>query len=144
MMDFGTLNTRPKVVLFVGSNPSNSSETDVAFHGSTKSSQLLTQWCKNLTMMKMHINVLDKKTEGNRPLKSSEISANLPDLQSKLDMIKPDRVVALGKTAARALTLLHIPHYEMPHPSGCNRKLNDPKYVKEKVKGLEHFCSNPS
>jgi|GEM_PF-6223844 len=131
----------PKVVLFVGSNPSNASTCDAAFHGSTKSSKILTGWCEGLPGMKMHINVLDKKTEDNRPLKVGEIKSNLEDLKEKIRWIKPDAIVALGKTATKALELIEANFYEMPHPSGRNRLLNDPAYVAEKIKGLIDYVS---
>lgn len=127
-------------VLFVGSNPSNASTVDAAFHGSTKSSKILTRWTKDIDAIKIYINVLNEKTENNRPLKNSEIKSNLPQLKTNIQAINPDRVVALGKTAAKALTLLHIAHYEMPHPSGRNRKLNDKNYEEQKVKGLTEYC----
>lgn len=131
----------PGVVLFVGSNPSNASTCDAAFHGSTKSSQILTGWCKDLPGMKMHINVLDKKTENNRPLKIGEIKSNLEDLKDKIGWLKPDAIIALGKTATKALELINVNFYEMPHPSGRNRLLNDPNYVAEKVKGLNDYVT---
>lgn len=67
----------------------------------------------------------------------------MPLLKSKIDDIKPLRIVALGKTAEKALTLLGIPHFAMPHPSGRNRQLNDPEYLSKKIKGLQNYC-NPS
>lgn len=130
-----------KVILFVGSNPSRASTTEAAFHGSTKSSKILTAWTENVRGIKMHVNVLNKKTENNRPLKTSEIQLNLDLLKSNIEGISPDHVVALGKTASKALTLLGIKHYEMPHPSGKNRKLNDKKFVAEKIKGLLEYVS---
>lgn len=138
-----TSSTKSKelVILFVGSNPSNSSMTDSAFHGSTKSSQILSGWVAEIKGLKVHVNVLNKKTDNNRPLKTSEIKANLEQLASNVNGIKPDRIVALGKTAAKALTLLHLAFYEMPHPSGRNRKLNDKNYEAQKVKGLVEYCS---
>lgn len=142
-MDSITSRTKSEVILFVGSNPSNASTCDLAFHGSTQSSKILMEWRSHLSAEKLHIfiNVLNKKTEDNRPLKKSEIKANLEQLSDRLESIKPEYVVALGKTASDALTLLGRKHYAMPHPSGRNRKLNDPEYVKEKIKGLVEFCS---
>lgn len=128
-------------ILFVGSNPSQKSVCDAAFHGSTKSSQILTSWCKDITGTKMHINVSNNKTEENRPLKVSEIKESLDPLMAEIVIAEADKIVALGKTAAKALTLLGVDFYEMPHPSGRNRLLNDPKYVEEKIKGLLEFCS---
>lgn len=128
-------------ILFVGSNPSNTSTCDMAFHGSTRSSQILSVWCKDVTGIKMHINVANKKTENNRSLKGNEIRANLERLSEDLKTISAAKVIALGKTAAKALTLLGVDFYEMPHPSGRNRKLNDPKYVEEKIKGLISYVN---
>ena len=146
-MDSTTSNTKfsPIVVLFVGSNPSNASVMDVASHGSTKSSKILTEWLRSIPAdrLPIYINVMNKKTVGNRPLKQSEIKANLELLSQRLETIKPEYVVALGKSASTALTLLGKPHYEMPHPSGRNRKLNDKKFVEGKIKGLTEFVSKP-
>lgn len=132
------------LILFIGSNPSTASDIDAAFHGSTKSSKILTEWTKGLVGTKVHMNVVNQKTENNRPLKASEIRGSLDSLARDISSIEPTRIVALGKTAAKALTLLHLAFYEMPHPSGRNRLLNDPKYVEEKVKGLVQFCNQTS
>ena len=113
----------------------------MAFHGSTKSSQILMSWCKDLVGVKMHINVLNKKTEGNRPLKNGEIKENLERLAKDISSIAPTKIVALGKTATAALTLLGVEFLEMPHPSGCNRLLNDKEFVQQKIKDLTEYCS---
>jgi hypothetical protein len=89
----------------------------------------------------MHVNVCTYKTENNRPLKISEIKVALPKLA--VEIANADKVVALGKTAAKALTLLGVTFYEMPHPSPRNRLLNNSKYVEQKVKGLVSFCNQP-
>ena len=128
----------------MGSNPSNASETDWAFHGSTKSSQILTEWSKDIGGCKIHVNVLNKKTENNRPLKTSEIKENLERLAEDVRCCAPDRIVALGKTAAKALTLLGLEFFEMPHPSGCNRLLNDKEFIAQKIKELTEFCNRVS
>ena len=87
-----------------------------------------------------YLNVTNQKTGNNRPLKISEVRDALANLKRDMNYIGPDRIVALGKTAAKALTLLGVDFYEMPHPSGRNRLLNDPNYVQEKVKGLVSYC----
>lgn len=89
-------------------------------------------------------NVSSIVTPRNRPLKMSEIKAALPRLNKLVNEdVVPDKVIALGKTASKALTLLRIPHYAMPHPSGMNRLLNDPTYVAEKINGLKEFLLKP-
>lgn len=134
-------------VVFIGSNPSLRSNSLVPFHHDTKSMTIIAGWLTRLYDMgcrfESHhfINVSNAPTPGNRPLKTSEIHAELVGLEGRISSITPDRVIALGRTAEKALTLLRIPHFAMPHPSGLNRKLNDPAYVEEKINGLSLYLS---
>jgi uracil-DNA glycosylase len=132
-------------IIFVGSNPSIKSSKTVPFWHDTKSMAILTSWFEE--SIESHnglsiVNVSDLPTENNRPLKISEIKASLVGLQDKLTKSKANKVVALGKTAEKALTLLGVPHYAMPHPSGLNRKLNDKAYVAEKINGLKSYLKS--
>ncbi len=128
-------------VLFIGSNPSTASKTYNPFSESTVSGRILVDWIRKTCPddVSAACNVSDNYTEANRPLKVSEIKANLPRLQAKISASQATYIVALGKTAEKALTLLRIPHYAMPHPSGLNRQLNDQKFVEEKIKGLKEY-----
>lgn len=47
------------------------------------------------------------------------------------------KVIALGSAVSRRLSALGIGHFMLPHPSGLNRKLNDPKFVALEL----FFCS---
>ena len=134
-------------VIFVGSNPAWASTSSKAFDESTKSGRILRGWTSHLhgEFLFRYLNVCDKPTPNNRPLKRSEIKENLPQLTkwieaSKFHSTHEIKLVALGKTAAIALTLLRLDFYEMPHPSGLNRLLNDPTYVADKIKGLQEYC----
>lgn len=138
-------NTQSNVcILFVGSNPSQASICNVAFHGTTRSSKILTKWCTDVKGLKMHINVSNETTAGNRPLRDHEINKALRSLKETIDGIKPDKIVALGKTAAKALSRLRVEFLEMPHPSGRNRKLNDKEYEAQKIKELVEYCNQTS
>src|SRR5271165_5389735 len=134
-------------ILFIGSNPSRRSKSVVPFYEDTGSNKVLTKWCSQLeagTIESLHYwNVTHQPTPGNRPLKTCEIHDALPKLLKSIDEICPDKIVTLGKTAEKALQLLNVEHYPMPHPSGRNRLLNDPKYVEEKINGLKGYL-NPS
>ena len=82
---------------------------------------------------------LNDPTDKNRPLKTSEIHQNLDRLSLLILEKKPTKIVALGNTAVKALTLLRADFYQMPHPSGRNRQLNDKLFVEERIKGLIDF-----
>ena len=125
------------MIVFVGSNPSKrSSVSNSAFDLSTRSGQILASWIRDIDAPMALLNVSDNPTDKNRPLTSSELRSALPSLEDKLRHYENARVVALGKTAAKALNLLGITFYEMPHPSGLNRKLNCKIYVETMLKGL--------
>jgi uracil-DNA glycosylase len=132
-------------ILFVGSNPSNASGTLDAFDALTKSARTVRGWLnifddsERALLFWDFTNVARIKKEGNKPLTAKEIDDNLFELQCSVDAYRPDKIVALGKTAAKALTLLRLPFYEMPHPSGLNRQLNDPEFVARKLKDLKEY-----
>jgi uracil-DNA glycosylase len=133
-----------ETILFIGSNTSNASADNSAFHPSTKSRKILDSWCQDIVGIKAYLNVLDKKTEDNRPLTQEEIKVNISRLAEDIKKINPDKIIALGKTASKAVSLLGLKFLELPHPSGMNRLLNDPQYVEEKIKELVEFCSTSS
>jgi uracil-DNA glycosylase len=94
------------------------------------------------------LNVSNQVTPGNRPLKTSEIKASLDRLERDITLgIRPDYIITLGKTAEKALVMMKLTetgydYYAMPHPSGLNRQLNDPKFIQEKIKGLQNYLKS--
>ena len=125
------------MIVFIGSNPSRrSSVRDAAFDLSTRSGRILASWIKDVRDPIVFLNVSDAITDNTRPLTVAEIKTALPNLRIKLQDLQATRTVALGKTAARALTLLGCNFYEMPHPSGMNRRLNCKTYVSNMLNGL--------
>jgi hypothetical protein len=73
----------------------------------------LSRWAAQIGALEVHMT--------NRTLK------RMPKEVLKL-MKENYKVVALGKSAEKALTKLKVPHYPMPHPSGRNRLLNDAEF----------------
>jgi uracil-DNA glycosylase family 4 len=132
-------------VLLVGSNPSAASKSQNPFCLSTKSGRTLAHWVSICPIYGFisYCNVVSTATQNNRPLTTQEIKDSLSMFKSKIDVILPDKIVALGKTAEKALTLLGYDFYAMPHPSGLNRKLNDKDYIEEKIKGLRDYINKP-
>lgn len=135
-------------ILFIGSNPSSSSQNLVAFCRSTKSGQILNKWVQAAGIENFTTeNVSIYPTPHNKPLTAKDLKFALPSLNARLWQYKEAplnwRFVSLGVTADKALTMLGIEHYVMPHPSGMNRQLNDPEFVAEKIKGLASYA-NPS
>jgi uracil-DNA glycosylase len=128
----------------VGSNPSTSSVDNSAFHKTTRSAKILAHWLSNIKTNIEFTNVCDKKTYNNKTLSTADIRANLTELKLGIMISRPTHIVALGKTAEKALTLLQLNFYAMPHPSGRNRMCNDKNAMKEKIKGLELFVQSPN
>jgi len=103
-------------IAFVASNPSHLGTESPA-------KQNLYRWIKklNLKVGYSFFNVSNSVTPDNRPLKKSEYEL----LRLKEDLRGIRKVVALGATAADALSQLGIACFELPHPSPKNRVLND-------------------
>lgn len=130
-------------VVFLGSNPSCSSPYDDPFSHCKSANKILSEWIPALGLTRDQVyfaNVANYKTPKNRPLKKSEIKAELPRLALQLN---GHVVVALGKAAQEAIALLAASSLLssndlariacMPHPSGLNRQLNDKEWVKQQL-----------
>lgn len=134
-------------LILLGSNPSETSPDASPFHASTRSRVILDAWIDRLNTLGWpleitFLNVSNDKKSGNKPLTPAEIKAAVPALLERIKQYPDHKVVALGKAASLACKLTGVEFYEMPHPSGLNRLLNDPTYVEEKLKGLACFISN--
>lgn len=127
-------------ILIVGSNPSRKSADLTPFHPSTKSRQVLDQWFDGVEGEFTYINVVDQPTVDNKPLKMSDIKLVIPALDHKIKSHKADRIITVGKTATKALSMTEYDFLEAPHPSGLNRKLNDETYVKNMKDTLRRYC----
>lgn len=138
------------VVIFIGSNPSQSAHSDRAFCASTSSGKTLREWVWKLEISTKAVetyNLANKPTPKNRPLKVAEIKASLPALENHIEFKHyyykycNIKLVGVGKTAQKALTLLGYNFFAMPHPSGLNRQLNDPQFIEGKIKELREYLS---
>lgn len=106
-------------VVFVGSNPSHAGSESPA-------KQNFYKWLKVLKIEHaIFINVSNRVTSDNRPLKKSEYELT----RLECDLVGYRKVVALGSTASDALERLRVHHFKLPHPSPKNRALNDKNNV---------------
>lgn len=128
-------------ILFIGSNPSQKAASNEAFTADTASGRILRSWIEGIEGNIVFDNIVPQVTENNRPLHPNEMAQAQASLSERIKEIKPDRIVALGKSAAKVLSKLKLDFFEMPHPSGRNRKLNDKDYVVHQVALLHGFCS---
>lgn len=122
-------------VLIVGSNPSQASPDNSAFHPSTKSRKTIDKWFAGIPADLHFINVSNEKTENNKPLNSHQINP----IRTQLESFKNYKIIAVGKTAENVLKHAQIDHFAMPHPSGRNRKLNDRDYIRNKLAELNKY-----
>lgn len=127
------------MILFIGSNPSVRSVNTHAFDLSTRSGRILASWIRDIDDPVHFLNVSDIPTPNNRPLTKAEIVVALPSLKSRIESVGPVHLVALGKVAAKALTMLGLKFYAMEHPSGMNRKLNDKSFVTQMLAEFKQY-----
>lgn len=131
----------PLTILFIGSNPSQRASSTEAFASDTASGRILRSWIEGIEGNIVFDNIVSRVTKNNRPLHPNEISRASAPLLERINRIRPDRLIALGKSAAQALSKLKLDFLELPHPSGLNRKLNDKDYVAQQVAALKAYCS---
>jgi uracil-DNA glycosylase len=132
-------------VLFVGSNPSAAAASNEPFDLSTRSGKVLKSWIEKVGITSYaQLNVAQYPTENNRPLSKKEIEEAVPQLRKEIMPFYEAgyKIVALGRTAGEAVSKCYrFIHIELPHPSGLNRKLNDPQYVEEELERLRRYTS---
>ena len=121
----------------MGSNPSNASPDCSGFHIATKSRIVVEKWLDGIDCQVTYTNVALHKTENNKPLTVKQIKENIPRL--KEEIMGYDKVIALGNTASKALTLLRANFMAMPHPSGCCRFWNDKEAGERKIEEFKGY-----
>lgn len=124
-------------VIIVGSNPSQRSAETGAFCPSTKSRTTLDSWFKGINVNLDYDNVVDYVTENNRPLRISEIRGAIPELKQRLSSY--NRIITVGKTAAKALEMTGLDHFQAPHPSGLNRFWNDQEAAADMIERIRDY-----
>lgn len=130
------------MILFVASNPSKlNNDPNIAIIGS-KSEQTFNSWAEYLVPSKDYfvINVSDKVTDDNRPLKKTEYDL----LKLSNYAINPTftKIVALGNTAADALDQIGMEYYKLPHPSPRNRFLNNTVQVEAVLEDCKQWLDS--
>jgi hypothetical protein len=123
-------------LLLVGTNPSSSSPDNSAFHPSTKSRKFIDKIFEDQYFNISYINLIDYKTEKNRPISITELRSNLENIKQKFHHIYDTKIITFGKTASEGLTLAGIDHFAMPHPSGLCRFWNDGMASEAKIKEM--------
>jgi len=114
------------MIFFVGDKPSAKNKNpEVPFVG-TQSYKRLLDWIWQLDVSITDVILcntknIDKLGQVDTPGMSTSIEAD-------------DYVIALGKVAEKSLRDKRIPFFPMPHPSPKNFKLNNKKFVKQKLK----------
>lgn len=135
-------------VLFVGSNPSAAAISNEPFDLSTRSGKVLKSWIEKAGITTYaQLNVAQYPTENNRPLSKKEIAEAVSQLRKEIMPFYEAgyKIVALGRTAGEAVSKCYsFIHIELPHPSGRNRKLNDPQYVEEEIERLRLYSDQAS
>lgn len=120
-------------VLVVGQNPSRHNlDPKIAFEG-TKSFTTIEEWMQEMSVASSGYMLVNAFIKVNQKYNKDEFEIAVARLNSYMKIIKPEKVIALGKMAAKALKKAGIDHFELPHPSGRNRKLNDVEWLQEQL-----------
>jgi hypothetical protein len=114
------------MIIFVADKPSPKMDPDApAFKGAACEKRLMS-WVETVTTDKFHlINRVDPYFY----------------MIARIHNHSGDKFVSLGNEASKALKLLNIPHFKLPHPSGRNRMINSPKLIAKKLKDCKAWLA---
>lgn len=125
-------------VLIVGNNPSlKNPDPNVPFEG-TRSGLTLTKWIEKIGIPDIEYHMINVSCRPTKSVADSQFTDGEIAVVA-LFAKSCDAVIALGRKVGKALTKAEVPHHEMPHPSGLNRKLNDPRYVEFQLQQCEVY-----
>jgi hypothetical protein len=112
-------------VLILGSNPSTKGGT-----------------CPTIRKLKTWLDALDLNIVSFCNVANSHGPISLKDVKREyIHEISQgyDKIITLGATAGYALSLMGIRHYSLPHPSGLNRKLNQPGFIEQELSKCREY-----
>ena len=116
------------MIYFIGDKPSKCNiNPEVAFVG-TRSYKTLLEW---IHRMNLSINSIW--------LFNADDFIRKVNVEEIITINEHDQIVALGREASNALDKAILPHLRIPHPSGLNRKLNDPREVNRFLKECKDY-----
>ena len=116
------------MIYFIGDKPSKCNiDPQVAFVG-TRSYKTLLEW---IHRMNLSINSIC--------LFNADDFIRRVNKDETLIIHEHDQIVALGREASNALDKAILPHLRIPHPSGLNRKLKNPREVNRFLKECKDY-----
>lgn len=131
-------------VLLVGQNPSRHNlDPKVAFKGS-KSFKVIEDWVQEMSLSECGYMLVNAFPKVNQKYKKIDVEVAVERINHYMNLIKPNKVIALGKMAAKVLKKANIDHFELPHPSGLNRKLNDIEWLQEELRKASDYIYDVS
>lgn len=126
-------------VLLVGQNPSRHNlDPKIAFKGS-KSFKVIEEWVQEMSLSDCGYMLVNAFPKVNQKYKKADVEVAISRVKNYMEMIKPQKVIALGKMAAKVLKKANIEHFELPHPSGLNRKLNNVEWLQEELHKARNY-----
>lgn len=127
------------MLVVVAQNPANKmKDGDPPFEG-TKSKDVLIGWLREIVAdPNTQILVCNaSKVKGKVGTKDYD-KDNLRMLYG-YSLNKQVRFISLGNYAEKYLNYGKIKNFKLPHPSGRNRKLNDPEFIASKLKECKEY-----
>jgi hypothetical protein len=111
------------MILFVGDKPSRANKDPLQAFKGTKSDVALNLWIDRMGLDIQDCMKINQSDEFSVECARSMHKGHCP-------------IITLGVAADKAMIKANIPHFCLPHPSGCNRVTNG----KRQINALLHRC----
>jgi hypothetical protein len=125
-------------VLIVGNNLSPKSPDPTVPLTGIRSGTILIRWLESLKIEGLEFHVINMSSRTSKIMAESVFNNGEVSVVAAFSK-SCDAVIALGRKVGMALTRAQVAHFEMPHPSRLNRKLNNPHYVEEQLRQCEAY-----
>lgn len=126
-------------VLIVGQNPSKKNIDPYTPFDGTRSGVTVNKWLDKLEVHKSMCYSINCKNSVDYKFNEQGIRETADYLNYSVPFMKYDKILALGKIAHKVLAQAGIAHFELPHPSGRNRKLNDKKWLSKQLELAKEY-----
>lgn len=123
-------------VIIVGSNPGKESPANVAFHPDTKSAKTVSSWFNDEMIYVYFMNIFNVKGDIKTLPKLSAGGITKFKDSFKFHKACGYKIIGCGEYVSKQLNMMQIPHFKMPHPSGCCRFWNDKEAGKAKIEEM--------
>lgn len=133
------------LVVFVGHSPSRVARSTIPFDNSTVSGKRLMKWILRSGVLMIAnvvlVNIRDRHSKKLSALDGTALREKIKNISNAYGS-QEVFIITLGKEVSSIAEKIGLAHMSVPHPSGLNRKLNDPAVEQGVALSIKRYVSD--